>query len=125
MFQSLSIRFLHFLSFIERKLNSKFFNSIKIYLLKILIKEKNFLDNQITNIVCTKPDKYGKCKRAIRKIMTNKDKIFQIYPRALVFCILHNNTEILNCLNDLGYPFEMIQFADNYNLIKKKNIKLF
>jgi hypothetical protein len=125
MFQNITIRFLHFLSFIERKINSKIFNSFKIYILKILMKENHFFDNKITNIVCTKLDKNGKCERAIHKLLTNKDKIFQIYPRALVFCILQNNIEMIKNLDTLGYPFEMIKYADNYHLIKKKNIKLF
>lgn len=85
--------------------------------------EEDYIDNDITNIVCTKPDKSKKCVRALAKLQERKDAIFRISPRALVTCVLNNNLEMIQKIKELGYPIEMIIYASNYNLIKKRRLE--
>lgn len=123
MIYNLSFHFLNFISLIERKWKIRFLKTIKIFVLRQLIKCPYFLDNEITNIVCSKPNKDGTNSRALKKLREKKDKIFQIYPRGIVCCILNQNVEMIYCLIELGYPLEMMKYADNYDLIKKKITK--
>ena len=85
---------------------------------------KGYGNNEITNIVCTKLDKNGKCEKAIEKIKKYKTEIFEIYPRGLVYCVYNNNNVMLKCLEEMGYPLKMIVYANNYNILKQKQKQL-
>jgi hypothetical protein len=89
-------------------------------MLRKLLVDKNFCDNQISNIVCSKTKSDGSCNRAIKKLLEQKDKIFFISPRAIVYCILNKNIPILICLQKLGYPIEIAEYADNFHILQKK-----
>ena len=120
---------LHFISGVERNFGfcrCYAFKSIKMFLIRnFIVGNKRFIDNDITNIVCTKPDKNGKCFKAICKLGLCYWNIFCISPRALVFCVLNNNVTMLKYIKNLGYPLEMIIYADNYHLVKKKCLQNF
>lgn len=120
LFRRISIWILKFISDIERKTGVRFLRNIKVYVLAQLIKSDNYLDNDITNIVCSKPKKTGNNMRAIMKLEKNKDNIFQISPRGIVYCILNHNMEMIQYLAKLGYPIEMVKYANNYHLISDK-----
>lgn len=100
------------------------FKHLKIRLLQWLIKYDGYIDNDITNLVCTTPDRNGGCKKALQKVRERAHNIFRISPRALVYCVLHRNREMLLLLKEYGYPLEMIESAINYGLIKKRGIDL-
>lgn len=97
----------------------------KIVILKYMICQKDYIDNQITNIVCTKPNKTNNCDRALHKVMERQFDIFRISPKGLVFCVLHENYKMLKKIKELGYPLEMIIYAKNYHLIKKRRLEHF
>ena len=128
--------FLNILSGLERKIvcviGNRFgihyvFKSIKMFVLKKLIVNgnKDFIDNDVTNIVCTRLDKNNKCDKAIYKLGLCSWRIFCISPKALVFCVLNNNVVMLKYIKYLGYPLDMIIYADNYHLVKKKCLENF
>jgi len=121
MFQKIAIHLLHLLSKFEQNIPLKIFKNIKIYILLKMLKYKHFCDNDITNIVCSKPKKDGMCEKAIAKLLQHKQKIFQISPRAIVYCLVNKNTHMLQCLKKLGYPISIAQYADNFHLIQKKS----
>lgn len=110
---------LYGLCILEKKTNITWFRNLKIYILKIMLTYTDYGNNEITNIVCTKPDRNGHCKKAIEKLKNYKTEIFEIYPRGLVYCIFNQNNEMLDCLEEMGYPIEMVTFANNYSLIKR------
>jgi len=124
-YKNVSLYILHFISGVERKLGFGFgFGFIKMFLLKkLLLSDKLFIDNDVTNIVCTRTNKNGKCDRAIYKLSLCYWNIFCISPRALVFCVLNKNKDMLKYVRSLGYPLEMITYADNYNLIQKRRLE--
>lgn len=111
---------LYLLTILEKKTNIKWFRNVKIYIMKYLFTLKCYGNNEITNIICTKPDKNGKCIKAIEKIKKYTTEIFEIYPRGLVYCVYNKNNIMLKCLEEMGYPIEMIAYANNYNLLKQK-----
>jgi hypothetical protein len=120
---SICIRFLHFLSTCEKKWRFKF-SWLKICIIRNLMHyDKHFIDNEITNIVCTKPNVANNFQRVFAKIDQHASDIFRISPRSLVFCVLHKNEPMLKHIQQLGYPLEMISYADNFNLIKKYSRK--
>jgi hypothetical protein len=125
MFYRFNISLLHLLCQIEKKCKFISLSWIKILLLKKLITYKDFINSDISNIVCTKLDKFNKCERAITKLSLYSWHIFCISPRALVFCVLHNNSVMLTYLRSMGYPLEMIKYADNYHLVQKKRLENF
>ena len=51
----------------------------------------------------------------------NTDKIFQISPRGIVYCILNHNHHMIEYIVRLGYPIEIVKYADNYKLLIKKS----
>jgi hypothetical protein len=87
-----------------------------------MIKYKDYGNNEITNIICTKPDKNGQCIKAIEKLKKYKTEIFEIFPRGLVYCVINKNKDVIDYLKQIGYPMEMIMYANNYHLIKKHKI---
>lgn len=108
---------------LERKTGLQFLRNIKIFILSRLIKIDGYLDNDITNIICSKPKKNGRNLMALAKLGKNTDKIFQISPRGILYCILNHNYDMIEYIVDLGYPIEMVKYADNYNLIIRKYAK--
>lgn len=90
-----------------------------------IVYDKSFINNDISNLVCTKSNTKNNFDRTFSKIKQQSQNIFRISPRALVFCVLHKNIEMLKYIQDLGYPLEMISYADNYSLVKKKNLERF
>lgn len=122
---TIAVSCLQYITKIEKILQWYIFKHIKIICLKKLISEKNYIDNQITNIICTKLDKYNNCERALSKIDKRKSNIFRLSPRGLVFCVLNKNYKMLQKIKELGYPLEMIIYAENYHLIKKRHMENF
>lgn len=119
------LHILHFTNMLESVLHLSIFKKIKIICIKRLILEQDYIDNNISNLVCTKPDQYNKCDKALYKLRESQKNIFRISPRAIVVCVLNNNIEMLHSIRDLGYPLEMITCASNYHLIKKRNLENF
>lgn len=117
--------FLHAVSRFERKLGLQWFYWIKVFILKNMVASKYFIDNDITNIVCTKLDKNNKCDKAIKRLSRCPERIFCISPRCLVFCVLNKNIHMLTHLKNMGYPLDMIKYADNYGLVVKKRMEHF
>jgi hypothetical protein len=123
-YKNVSLYILHFISGVERNFGFDFgcgFGFIKIFILKKLL--LGFIDNDVTNIVCARLDKKGKCDKAIHKLGLCSWNIFCISPRALVFCVLNNNKDMLKYVRSLGYPLEMITYADNYHLVQKRRLE--
>jgi hypothetical protein len=118
-YKNVSLYILHFISGVERNFGFDF-GFIKMFILKKHL--LGFIDNEVTNIVCTRLDKKGKCDKAIHKLSLCSWKIFCISPRALVFCVLNKNMDMLNYIHFLGYPLEMITYADNYHLVQKRRL---
>jgi hypothetical protein len=119
----LYLKLLSFINRLEKIVSLSILKKIKIACIKHLICQKKYIDNDITNIVCTKPNKLHMCEKAIKKIVEKKNDVFRISPRAIVVCVLNNNRQMLNCIKQLGYPLEMIIYASNYNLIKKRRLE--
>lgn len=115
--------FLHFISCLERKLGVAWFCKFKVFILKRMLTCKDFVDNDISNIVCTNLDRFNKCDKAIQRLSNSGERIFCISPRSLVFCVLHKNIEMLKCVKNMGYPLEMIKCSDNYGLVVKKRME--
>lgn len=121
MFHNIAIHLLHLLSKIQQNVPLKIIENIKIYILLKMLKHKDFYDNDITNIVCTKPKKDGKCDKALAKLLEHREKIFQISPRAIVCCILNKNIPLLKSLQELGYPIEIAKNAPNFHILTKRS----
>ena len=125
MLEHIYICLLDYITKLEKIIQLSIFKHIKIICIKQLILEKDYIDNKITNIVCTKLDKTNKCEKALSKLNERKIDIFRLSPRGLVFCVLHKNHEMLQKIKELGYPLEMIIYAENYHLIKKRRMENF
>jgi len=117
---NICVRMLHGLTHLENRFAWNIFKQIKMVFLKCLISQKDYIDNDITNIVCTKPDKNRECDRALRKIAERQYDVFRISPRAIVVCILNKNIEMMRHLRQYGYPLEMVEYASNFGLILKQ-----
>lgn len=117
------IKLLNIIKYFDNIIQLSMLKHIKIICIKNLILEKEYIDNTITNIVCTKPNKSQECLKALIKLQQRKDDIFRISPRALVTCVLNNNLYMLKKIKELGYPLEMIIYASNYHLIKKRRLE--
>lgn len=115
---------LYLLTVLEQKTNIKWFRHLKVYILREMIKYKDYGNNEITNIICTRPDKNGNCTKAIEKLKKYKTEIFEISPRGLVYCVINKNKNMLDCLEQMGYPLEMVLYADNYKLLQKHKINI-
>ena len=88
-----------------------------------MLTRKDFIDNDVSNIICSKIGKFSDSKKIIEKLTFCGNKIYCISPRSLVCCVLNKNTEILKYLKENGYPLEeIIKYADNYHLIHKKKL---
>jgi hypothetical protein len=114
---------LSILSNLERKIHYNIFWALKIYILKKMLMRKDFIDNNVSNIICSKIGKFTDSKKIIEKLTFYGNKIYCVSPRSLVCCVLNKNTEILKYLKENGYPLEeIIKYADNYYLIHKKRL---
>jgi len=102
--------------------NNPWCKYLKVRLLQWFIKYDGYIDNDITNLVCTTPDRTGGCSKALTKVRERAHHIFRISPRALVYCVLHKNREMLSLLKEYGYPLEMIECATNYSLVQKRGV---
>jgi hypothetical protein len=120
---NIALSFIYYITKIEKTIPWAIFKKCKIMILKYMIYQKDYIDNKITNIVCTKLNKSNNCERALHKVMEKEFNIFRISPRGLVFCVLHKNYQMLTKLKQLGYPLEMIIYASNYHLIKKRRLE--
>lgn len=123
MIENICVSLLHYITKLEKVIPLYILKNIKIIIIKQLITNKQYVDNDITNILCTKLDKNNKCDKAINKLINKKTDIFRISPRGLVFCVIHKNYEMLKKVKEFGYPIEMIVYADNYHLIKKRRLE--
>ena len=109
-----------------RSFGSTFLKGGKCGILRqCIVHDKSFINNDITNLVCTKPNMKNNFDRTFAKIKEQSENIFRISPRALVFCVLHKNVDMLKYIRSLGYPLEMIAYADNYSLVKKRYLQNF
>lgn len=123
--KTIYINLLHIMNYFDNLIQLSIFKRIKIICIRKLLLEKDFVDNTITNIACTKPNKSQKCLKAVIRLQERKHNIFRISPRALVACVLNNNLDMLQKIKEVGYPLEMIIYASNYHLIKKRHLENF
>ncbi len=121
-YHTICIRVLQSITYIENVFPWQIFKYLKIEMLKRLITYEGYIDNDITNIVCTKLDRNKKCERALCKLRERKHDIFRISPRGLVCCVLNTNMDMLYELKKMGYPLEMITWSTNYHLVKKRQL---
>lgn len=121
--KTIYISFLDIIKYLDQLMHLSIFKHLKILCIKELLLEKEYIDNDITNIVCTKPNKTQECCKALTKIEKRKKDIFRISPRALVSCVLNKNLAMLQKIKELGYPLEMIIYASNYHLVQKRRLE--